>query len=88
MEWDGLFSLALYRPGDKLDEFSDLAKYISRVKPALYSKWLGFPGGITKTMLERMNALKGFRFKKHKYCLFTTMRKQESLKTPAKCNLA
>ena len=63
----GLFSLALYRPGDKLDEFSDLAKYISRVKPALYSKWLGFPGGITKTMLERMKALKGFRFKKHKY---------------------
>ena len=63
----GLFSLALYRPGDKLDEFSDLAKYISRVKPALYSKWLGFPGGITKTMLVRMKALKGFRFKKHKY---------------------
>lgn len=22
------------------------------------------------------------------FCLFTTMRKQESLKTPAKCNLA
>ena len=64
----GLFSLALYRPGDKLDEFSDLTKYVSRVKPALYSKWLGFPGGITKTMLERMKALKGFRFKRHKYC--------------------
>ena len=63
----GLFSLALNRPGDKLDEFSDLTKYVSRVKPALYSKWLGFPGGITKTMLERMKALKGFRFKRHKY---------------------
>ena len=63
----GLFSLALYRPGDKLDEFSDLAKYVSRVKPALYSKWLGFPGGITKSMLERIKALKGFRFKRHKY---------------------
>ena len=63
----GLFSLALCRPGDKLDEFSDLTKYVSRVKPALYSKWLGFPGGITKTMLERMKALKGFRFKRHKY---------------------
>ena len=63
----GLFSLALYRPGDRLDEFSDLAKYVSRVKPALYSKWLGFPGGITKSMLERMKALKGFRFKRHKY---------------------
>ena len=63
----GLFSPALYRPGDKLDEFSDLAKYVSRVKPALYSKWLGFPGGITKSMLERMKALKGFRFKRHKY---------------------
>ena len=63
----GLFSLALYRPGEKLDEFSDLTKYILRVKPALYSKWLDFPGGITKVMLERMKALKGFRFKKHKY---------------------
>ena len=63
----GLFSLALYRPGDRLDEFSDLAKYVSRVKPALYSKWLGFPGGITKSMLERIKALKGFRFKRHKY---------------------
>lgn len=63
----GLFSLALNRPGDKLDEFSDLTKYVSRVKPALYSKWLGFSGGITKTMLERMKALKGFRFKRHKY---------------------
>ena len=63
----GLFSLALYRPGDRLDEFSDLAKYVSRVKPALFSKWLGFPGGITKSMLERMKALKGFRFKRHKY---------------------
>ena len=63
----GLFSLALYRPGDRHDEFSDLAKYVSRVKPALYSKWLGFPGGITKSMLERMKALKGFRFKRHKY---------------------
>ena len=63
----GLFSLALYRPGDRLDEFSDLAKYVSRVKPALYSKWIGFPGGITKSMLERMKALKGFRFKRHKY---------------------
>jgi hypothetical protein len=63
----GLFSLALYRPGDRLDEFSDLTKYVSRVKPALYSKWLGFPGGITKSMLERMKALKGFRFKRHKY---------------------
>ena len=63
----GLFSPALYRPGDRLDEFSDLAKYVSRVKPALYSKWLGFPGGITKSMLERIKALKGFRFKRHKY---------------------
>ncbi|MBR3921668.1 MAG: HTH domain-containing protein [Kiritimatiellae bacterium] len=63
----GLFSLALYRPGDKLDEFSDLTKYVLRVKPALYSKWLQIPGGITKKMLERMKALKGFRFKKHKY---------------------
>lgn len=63
----GLFSLALHRPGDRLDEFADLSKFISRIKPALYSKWLGFPGGITESMLERMKKLKGFRFKRHKY---------------------
>ena len=62
-----LFSNALYRPGDKWDEFSDLTKYVSRVRPALYSKWLGFPGGVTDDMLGRLNALKGFRFKRHKY---------------------
>ena len=62
-----LFSLALHRPGDKLDEFADLTKYVSRVKPALYSKWLGFPGGIADDMIARLNALKGFRFKRHKY---------------------
>lgn len=63
----GLFSLALYRPGDELDEFTDLTRYASRVKPALYPNWLGFPGDITKSMLERMKTLKGFRFKRHKY---------------------
>ena len=62
-----LFSLALHRPGDKLDEFADLTKYVSRVKPALYSKWLGFPAGVTDDMVFRLNALKGFRFKRHKY---------------------
>ena len=40
---------------------------MSRVRPALYSKWLGFPGGVTDDMLGRLNALKGFRFKRHKY---------------------
>lgn len=63
----GLFSLALYRPGDELDEFTDLTRYASRVKPALYPNWLGFPGDVTKSMLERMKTLKGFRFKRHKY---------------------
>ena len=62
-----LFSLALHRPGDRLDEFADLTKYVSRVKPALYSKWLGFPAGVTDDMVFRLNALKGFRFKRHKY---------------------
>ena len=63
----GLFSLALYRPGDELDEFTDLTRYASRVKPALYPNWLGFPGDVAKSMLERIKTLKGFRFKRHKY---------------------
>ena len=35
-------------------------------------KWLGFTGGLTKTMLNKMKALKGFRLKRHpKYNLST-----------------
>lgn len=61
----GLFSLALYRPGDRNDEFCDLRKFIGRVAPALYDKWLS--GGVPATMRERLAMLKGFRFKRHKY---------------------
>ncbi|MBQ3290168.1 MAG: HTH domain-containing protein [Kiritimatiellae bacterium] len=61
----GLFSLALDREGDTHDEFGDLRKFTERVNPALYMKWLGFPGGITDTMKKRLSALKGFRLKRH-----------------------
>lgn len=68
--------MALERPGDKLDEFSDLSKYVSRIKPALYSKWLAFPGGVKEEMLDRLKALKGFRFKRHKHYNLATRRLQ------------
>ena len=61
----GLFSLALDRRGDSHDEFCDLRSFVSRVNPALYMKWLGFPGGLTKKMKERLDGLRGFRIKRH-----------------------
>ncbi|MBR6586679.1 MAG: XRE family transcriptional regulator [Kiritimatiellae bacterium] len=61
----GLFSLALDRKGDSHDEFCDLRRFVSRVNPALYVKWLGFPGGLTKKMKERLDGLRGFRIKRH-----------------------
>jgi len=61
----GLFSLALDRKGDPHDEFSDLRRFVSRVNPALYLKWLGFPGGLTLKMKERLDGLRGFRIKRH-----------------------
>ena len=61
----GLFSLALDRRGDSHDEFCDLRRFVSRVNPALYLKWLGFPGGLTKKMMERLDGLRGFRIKRH-----------------------
>ena len=63
----GLFSLALFCPGQKHDEFDDLRKFINRVAPALYDKWLGFPGGINTGMRACLERLRGFRFKHHKY---------------------
>lgn len=63
----GLFSLALYRPGQKYDEYGDLRKYVSHVTPALYEKWLEFPKELTFEMINRLKPLKGFRFKRHKY---------------------
>ncbi|MBQ6141933.1 MAG: hypothetical protein IJI54_11695 [Kiritimatiellae bacterium] len=35
--------------------------------PTLYEKWLGFAGGITQETRKRLERLKGFRFKRHKY---------------------
>jgi len=61
----GLFSLAVYSPGNKADEFDDLRKFASRVHPALYLNWLDIKGGLTSEMMERVEALRGFRFKPH-----------------------
>ena len=49
------------------DEFSDLRKFIGHIMPALYERWLGFAGGVTQEMVSRLEKLKGFRFKRHKY---------------------
>ena len=63
----GLFSLAMFCPGQRHDEFNDLRKFVNRVTPALYDKWLGFPGGINTGMRACLERLRGFRFKHHKY---------------------
>ena len=42
-----------------------MRKFVKRVNPALYMKWLGFNGGLTKAMLDRLKALTGFRLKRH-----------------------
>ena len=63
----GLFSLAMYKPGQRYDEYDDLRKFIGHIAPALYENWLRFPGGIKQEMIARIRNLKGFRFKRHKY---------------------
>ena len=63
----GLFSLAMYRPGQKYDEYDDLRKFLGHVTPALYEKWLDVPKELTFEMTNRLRLLKGFRFKRHKY---------------------
>ena len=63
----GLFSLAMFCPCQRHDEFNDLRKFVNRVTPALYDKWLGFPGGINTGMRACLERLRGFRFKHHKY---------------------
>lgn len=60
----GLFSLAVHSKRED-NEFSDIRRFISRVHPALYAKWLGFAGGITQSMIERLDKLEGFRFTRH-----------------------
>lgn len=64
---NGLFSLALDRPGSRYDDFSDLRQFTCRISPALYDGWLSFPGGVTAEMKARIARLKGFRFTRHKY---------------------
>ena len=63
----GLFSLAMYKPGHRYDEYDDLRKFVGHITPALYDRWLGFPGAISPTLRARLANLKGFRFKRHKY---------------------
>ena len=63
----GLFSLAMFCPGQRHDEFNDLRKFVNRVAPALYDTWLGFPGGVSVRMRACLERLRGFRFKHHKY---------------------
>ena len=63
----GLFSLAMYRPGQRYDEFDDLRTFIGHIMPALYEKWLGFPCRLTVEMRDRLKRLEGFRFSRHKY---------------------
>ena len=63
----GLFSLAMFCPGRRHDEFNDLRKFVNRVAPALYDTWLGFPGDINAGMRACLERLRGFRFKHHKY---------------------
>ena len=63
----GLFSLAMYRPGQKYDEYDDLRKFINHVAPALYENWLDCPKELTHELISSVSRLKGFRFKRHKY---------------------
>jgi len=70
----GLFSLALDRLGSPHDEFGDLRRFIMRIQPALYPYWLKFVGGLTPEMRGKVAALKGFRFKRHKYYNLSTYR--------------
>ena len=64
----GLFSLATDRPElPKYHEFDDLRKYLNRVGPALYDRWLDYPEKITTELLSKLTALQGFRFKRHKH---------------------
>lgn len=63
----GLFSLATWQPGGAFDEFEDLRRFVSRVRPALYADWLKFQGpSLADEQLARIRRLKGFRFRRHK----------------------
>ncbi len=62
----GLFSLATWQPGGKFNEFDDLRMFVNRVRPALYSEWLGFQPELTEAQISRVRLLRGFRFRRHK----------------------
>lgn len=64
----GLFSLATYRPDHpQYHEFDDLRKYLNRVEPALYDRWLDYPEKQSTELLAKLTLLEGFRFKRHKH---------------------
>jgi len=57
-----LFSQATFHPGHRDDEFCDLRKFLGRKGPVLPDHWLAIPGGITDSMLARLDRLRDFRF--------------------------
>lgn len=64
----GLFSLATYRPDlPQYHEFADLRRYLNRVGPALYDRWLDYPEKLSTELYSRLMLLKGFRFTRHKH---------------------
>lgn len=64
----GLFSLATYRPDmPQYHEFDDLRKYLNRVGPALYDRWLDYPEKLTTELLAKLSLLRGFQFKRHNH---------------------
>lgn len=63
----GLFSLATWQPGGAFNEFDDLRRFVSRVRPALYTDWLKFQGTtLSDEQLACVRRLHGFRFCRHK----------------------
>ena len=63
----GLFSLAVASENVAFDEFKDLRLFAARVMLTLYTKWLGYPSGLTADQIRRLEPLRTFRFKRHKY---------------------
>ena len=63
----GLFSLATWQPGGAFNEFDDLRRFVSRVRPALYTDWLKFQGSsLSEEQIDCIRRLHGFRFRRHK----------------------
>ncbi len=63
----GLFSLATWQPGGAFNEFDDLRRFVSRVRPALYTDWLKFHGpSLSDEQIARVRRLHGFRFRRHR----------------------